>query len=730
MEDTPMKRLSKKLLSATLALLMLVSVFASIPLTASAADNLDSASTWARENITSALAKGFIPADIQGNYTAPITRQEFCRMAVKFVEYYTGKSIDAVMSEKGVARQQNAFSDTNDQDILAAYALGITSGTVAPTATVPGKFDPDAQFNREQAATMLQRVCRVVGMNASAVTDQGYTDISSASSWAVEAINYCYANKIMTGTSTTPLTFSPKDTYSREQSIITFDRIVKETLGGYSHKTGQFRDMDNATLLKELGVGYNNESLAYCDPRLTYDPYPSAPIRVGFGLINRSSGHFVGEEHILRKGEKANWALDLKSVSGGNYETDSGGGGFFKQDVSFALEVKNARIELPGRTITLGCNGEHSVTLKYEPRIGWMNAGFIQGELIDVPAEELQKGKLYADITLTKIEGPSKADYYMGLNASQPLYTSEWFKMLKDEGFGTIRFQVTWINHTDDTTYAIDKAWLDKVEEHINLALEEGFYVSINMYGDNIPDFTKGFTTGMTEAEIAALPNNGGAWLQFNGTKYEEERWAAVWKQIAERFKDYDERLMFEAVNEPWARDYNRMANTSYPQSDIAKYNQIFVDTVRNTGGNNSERFLIVMPWHLEYNTAVWRDFVLPKDPTNHTIVQMHTYSNDEGRSNPFPVIEQYFIPKGISVILPEFAENPYSEGMSRLPYATTTKWIRESVAKAKELGVPYFWYGSEWGSRDNPNDPMACLYNPYTFEPAYPEWISLLFGK
>jgi hypothetical protein len=193
------------------------------------ANPIDSASTWARENITSALAKGFIPADIQGDYTAPITRQEFCRMAVKFVEYYTGKSIDAVMADKGVVRQQNAFSDTNDQDILAAYALGITSGTVAPTATSPGKFDPDSQFNREQAATMLQRVCRVVGMNANAVADQGYTDISSASSWAVEAINYCYANKIMTGTSTTPLTFSPKDTYSREQSIITFDRIVPGT---------------------------------------------------------------------------------------------------------------------------------------------------------------------------------------------------------------------------------------------------------------------------------------------------------------------------------------------------------------------------------------------------------------------------------------------------------------------------------------------------------------------
>ncbi len=187
--------------------------------------NLDSASTWARDGITSALSKGFVPSDVQNNYTNVITRQEFCRMAIKWLEYATGKSIDMVLSEKGLSRNTNAFSDTSDPDILAAYALGITSGTSAPTATTPGKFTPNGQFSREQAATMVMNTCKAFGANVNNPPASGFTDLNTASSWAVNGINFCYAHKIMQGTSATPLIFSPTATYTREQSILTFNNI-------------------------------------------------------------------------------------------------------------------------------------------------------------------------------------------------------------------------------------------------------------------------------------------------------------------------------------------------------------------------------------------------------------------------------------------------------------------------------------------------------------------------
>lgn len=191
----------------------------------SSAPNLDTAHDWARDDIKSAVSKGFVPQDLQSNYANVITRAEFCRMAVKWVEYKTGKKIDAVLAEKGVSRDPNAFSDTKDIDIFAAYALGIINGTTEPTAKTPGKFTPNGEFNREQAATMIRNTCKAAGMDVSNVTPAGFTDIGTASSWAVDSINFCCDGGIIQGTSTSPKRFSPKAKYTREQSIMTFNSI-------------------------------------------------------------------------------------------------------------------------------------------------------------------------------------------------------------------------------------------------------------------------------------------------------------------------------------------------------------------------------------------------------------------------------------------------------------------------------------------------------------------------
>lgn len=191
------------------------------------APSLSTADTWALTGIQEAYDKGFIPSDLQSNYKKVITREEFCRMAVQWVEYRTGKTISELIADKGLTVRQDAFSDTKDPYILAAYTLDIIAGTVAPTATASGKFDPNGQFNRQQAATMVMNTCKVVGMDTANPPVSDFLDLNDADSWARAGINFVRDNKIMGGTSTDPLkpVFSPKTTYSRQESIVMFNNI-------------------------------------------------------------------------------------------------------------------------------------------------------------------------------------------------------------------------------------------------------------------------------------------------------------------------------------------------------------------------------------------------------------------------------------------------------------------------------------------------------------------------
>jgi peptidoglycan/xylan/chitin deacetylase (PgdA/CDA1 family) len=192
-------------------------------------DLTDGASSWAREGIREALEKGFVPLDLAGSYTDTITRAEFCRLAVSWIEYVLGEEIGDVVEERGLPeRAGHSFSDTGDAGILAAYRLGVTGGTTAPTATTPGIFNPDGQFSREQAAAMIMNTCRAIGARVSNPRASGFADIRSASGWAVNGIYFVRAYNIMAGTSGG--NFGPKITYTREQSIVTFNNIKPEVL--------------------------------------------------------------------------------------------------------------------------------------------------------------------------------------------------------------------------------------------------------------------------------------------------------------------------------------------------------------------------------------------------------------------------------------------------------------------------------------------------------------------
>jgi hypothetical protein len=188
------------------------------------APNIDTASTWARDGINEAYGKGIIPEELTHNFNYVINRQEFCRMAVRWVEFATGKSIDMVLSEKGLSRNPNAFTDTNDPDILAAFALGITAGVGN------NQFNPLGQFTRQQAATMIMNACRAIGADVSNPPPSGFADMNIAASWAHTGINFVRANGIMSGVGNN--NFNPNGVYSIQESIVTFNNIKHETLPG------------------------------------------------------------------------------------------------------------------------------------------------------------------------------------------------------------------------------------------------------------------------------------------------------------------------------------------------------------------------------------------------------------------------------------------------------------------------------------------------------------------
>lgn len=178
-----------------------------------------------------------------------------------------------------------------------------------------------------------------------------------------------------------------------------------------------------------------------------------------------------------------------------------------------------------------------------------------------------------------------------------PVITEKLIQSVKAAGFKSIRIPVSYFAKIDDDKdYTIDSKWLDRVQEVVNYCIKNDLYAVINIHGD-------GYNT------------IDGGWLLCNGKNQTEikKKYKKVWKQIAERFKNYDEHLLFESMNEEFDGSYSE-PNKEYDQN-INDYNQIFVDTVRKTGDNNTKRWLIIPGWNTNIDyTAGDYGFKLPTD--------------------------------------------------------------------------------------------------------------------
>ncbi|QYR21757.1 cellulase family glycosylhydrolase [Paenibacillus sp. sptzw28] len=178
-----------------------------------------------------------------------------------------------------------------------------------------------------------------------------------------------------------------------------------------------------------------------------------------------------------------------------------------------------------------------------------------------------------------------------------PAVTQALIQKVKAAGFKTIRIPVSYLNYIGSgPNYTIDSTWLSRVKTVVDYAYSEGLYVIINVHGD-------GYT------------NVAGSWLLVNSSDQTTVRakYQKVWQQIANTFVNYDEKLIFESMNEVFDGTWGTPNPTYY--SNLNTLNQVFVNTVRQSGGNNAARWLLIPGWNTNIDyTAGNYGFVLPTD--------------------------------------------------------------------------------------------------------------------
>lgn len=258
------------------------------------------------------------------------------------------------------------------------------------------------------------------------------------------------------------------------------------------------------------------------------------------------------------------------------------------------------------------------------------------------------------------------------LNWGNPYVTKELIDYVAESGFHTIRIPVTWYYNTyEDGTgkLKINKEWLNRVQDIVDYAIAKNLYVLLNTHHEQPLLYAGVDEATMNEVLLHAKE---------------------LWTEIAEHFKTYDEHLLFES--------YNEIDNieTSWTYSDVAaeqmnELNQVFVDAVRATGGNNANRILVVPTLLDGSNTKFYAAFRLPKDIVpDKLIVQVHLYSKKVNQEieGEFEQLEQFSQRIGAPILIGEFGTKKESM-VSELRMEHASNYI----ARAAQHGIKCIWW-------------------------------------
>ena len=268
----------------------------------------------------------------------------------------------------------------------------------------------------------------------------------------------------------------------------------------------------------------------------------------------------------------------------------------------------------------------------------------------------------------------------------QPKTTQAMIDGMKAAGFDTIRIPVAWMTNA---THLIDADYMDRVEEVVRYARKAGMYVIINDHWD-------------------------GGWYGMFGSESAETRalameaYKGMWQQIAERFRDYSDYLIFESANEELGGRFDENSPL-YCSDSVVTYltdderyaltneiNQTFVDVVRATGGNNATRFLLIAGYSTDIDQTCDDRFQMPKDTVDSKLmVSVHYYdpwsycgassavsATKWGKVSDYEYMDQQlakmtkFTEAGYGVVIGEYGALPCSDGLKDNTLAYHTAFL------------------------------------------------------
>lgn len=274
----------------------------------------------------------------------------------------------------------------------------------------------------------------------------------------------------------------------------------------------------------------------------------------------------------------------------------------------------------------------------------------------------------------------------------QPKTTQAMIDGMKAAGFDTIRIPVAWMTnatHLYEGDYTIDAGYMDRVEEVVRYARKAGMYVIINDHWD-------------------------GGWYGMFGSESAETRalameaYKGMWQQIAERFRDYSDYLIFESANEELGGRFDENSPL-YCSDSVVTYltdderyaltneiNQTFVDVVRATGGNNATRFLLIAGYSTNIDQTCDDRFQMPKDTADSKLmVSVHYYdpwsycgassaasATKWGKVSDYEYLDQQlakmtkFTEAGYGVVIGEYGALPCSDGLKDNTLAYHTAFL------------------------------------------------------
>lgn len=274
----------------------------------------------------------------------------------------------------------------------------------------------------------------------------------------------------------------------------------------------------------------------------------------------------------------------------------------------------------------------------------------------------------------------------------QPKTTQAMIDGMKAAGFDTIRIPVAWMTnatHLYEGDYTIDADYMDRVEEVVRYARKAGMYVIINDHWD-------------------------GGWYGMFGSESAETRalameaYKGMWQQIAERFRDYSDYLIFESANEELGTRFDENS-ALYCSDSVVTYltdderyaltneiNQTFVDVVRATGGNNATRFLLIAGYGTNIDQTCDDRFQMPKDTAvSKLMVSVHYYdpwsycgassavsATKWGKVSDYEYLDQQlakmtkFTEAGYGVVIGEYGALPCSDGLKDNTLAYHTAFL------------------------------------------------------